>query len=154
MNDLHADPQHFRVRGKETVQDMAADVQQNTDHDGGRKAHGQTASDALPHAVHLTGAVVLSGKGGDGDTEGADGHPEEGVHLAVYGPGCHGIRSQTVDGGLNDDIGKAVHNGLQTGRKTDADDPAQHFPVDSDAAQLQPVHVFHAHQYQDHQDRA
>ena len=144
MNDLHTDPQHFRIGGKEAVQEVAADVQQDADHDGGCKAHGQTGADTLTNPLHLARAVVLPCEGGDSDTKGTDGHPEESVHFAVYGPGCHGVRSQAVDGSLNDDIGKAVHDGLQAGRKADLDNAVQHYTVNADFVQIESVHILYS----------
>ena len=154
MNDLHADPHDFRVRSKKTVNNVAAQAQQHTDQDGRGKAHEKTAPDPFPNPVALTGPVVLACKCGDGDTEGTNGHPEEGVYLAIDSPGSNGVGSKSVDGGLDDDIGKTVHNGLQPGRKTNADDPMQHLAVGADSVQIQSVHVLDPDQHEDHQGGA
>ena len=154
VDDLYANLQHIGIRGEETVNDMPSEAQQDTDHYGGRKAHAQTAPDTFVDTIHLPGAVILAREGCDGDAEGTDGHPEEGVHLPVYGPGSDGICPETVDGSLDDDIGETVHDGLQAGRKSDPDNAVQHSAVDTDPVQVKPVHVLYTHQYQNHKHGA
>lgn len=91
----------------------------------GRQVHQQADLNALFHTVEFSGAKVLADKGDDGDAEGAGDHPVNGVNFCKGRMGRYRFRSQTVQGGLDNDVGDAVHNRLYPGRQANGDDGDQ-----------------------------
>ncbi len=74
--------------------------------------------------------------------------------LGVRTVGRHGDLAEGIDVGLDNDICKTDHGVLHTGRKTVADDLAEHFAVDMQLFQLDLIDRTLLHQMDHAQDHA
>src|SRR5699024_10344062 len=102
---------------------------------------------ASPHSPDLAGAVILSHKGGDGNPECVDDHPERSVDLAKRSPGSHIICSQAVDKHLDHDIGHTVHGGFKSRRNTDTHHRAKRIHIKTYFLQPEATHFLFGHQH-------
>lgn len=97
--------------------------------------------DCFFQTVILSGAKVLADKSHDCDADGVGNGPINRVNLSESGPGCNGIGTQGIDGGLNKDIGNTVHGRLHAGGQADAQHAAELKTAEAAAIQLQTVDV-------------
>ena len=114
---LHADFHDSCVSRKQIVELSAKRVEESRK--TSRKEDGceQTRADAPGHPFLFAGTVILPHKGGDGDAQSLQDHPENAVQLAVGSPGRNSVCVKAVDGGLDHEIGNRIHDRLDTGRQ-------------------------------------
>ena len=120
----HADFDDLGIRDEEALQGLCKNVDPRDDKAQDDKHHDGAVPDALHDPVPLAGPDILADEGRDGDAEGPDDHPEDGVDLAVGGIGGDGIGPEGVDGGHQDHIGQGVHDLGESQRKSHPEDPA------------------------------
>ena len=121
---LLAEGQNFRHGGKvigiqkQGSQRAAAAVQ----HGEHQNAVGNAQNGGVPHAgahpLRLSGAYVLSGKGGDSGAHGIKGTHDEVADLAAGGHGRHIGRAEGIDGGLEHDAADGGDGVLQAHGQT------------------------------------
>ena len=87
----------------------------------------------------------------DGDPQRTDNHPVYAVNLTVCRPGGNGIRSQSVNTALDDDIGQGIHYRLQAGRQPDFNYSFDHEKIQTDLADNQLIGIRRPHQGKHHE---
>ncbi len=149
-----ADPDDVGVIRKDPEQGCAQRQEENHQHNRDQSVHPQADPDALFYPVIFAGTEVLAHKGGDGNPDCSADHPEHRVQLSIYRPCRNRIRSEIVQRGLDEDIGKAVHDGLKSGGHTDTQQRSQYICVEPELSQGQPEDAAGYHQLSRHQHRA
>lgn len=89
--------------------------------------------------VVFSGSQVLADKGGQSHGEAGDRKKAEAFYLGVCAASGYRQVSKTVDIGLDDYIGQRDDRILKTGRKSVADDLAEHKRIQMDFADMYPV---------------
>ena len=116
--------------------------------------HPHAGTDDGINAVDLPRAVVLPGKGHDGDADGIGDWPVKPIELPVDRPGRRCIRAEQVDGLLDDDVRDAVHDGGKPRRQADGRHAAQKRAVSAQLRHMQAAVARNAQQHPDHETRA
>ena len=119
MHHLHAHRHHVVILRKHAEKRLGPKVEADTDQQRQPGGHGHTHPHAAAHAVVLAGAKVLPHKGGDGNAQRVNGHPEYEINFAVDAPGGDGVGAEAVHAALDDHVTEVVHGAL--GRRRDAD---------------------------------
>ena len=98
----------------------------------------------LFYPVRLSGADILTDKGGGGG--GHAGHREvnEGINLVVAAPAGHAVGAEEIDVGLHKYVGDRGDDGGDRGRKSDPEDPADDVPVQAQISPAEAVDVLRA----------
>ena len=91
--------------------------------------HALAASDPF-------GSIVLPGEGGAGLAERVEHVVGDDFDVERGAGGGHDNGAETVDGGLDDDVGHGEHRALHAGGQSDAQDLTQGEPVDAELAQI------------------
>ena len=103
----------------------------------GCKAHTKAGPYTFADAVVFLRTEILTDEGGNGNTKGTGDHPCQAVSLGKSGPRSGGYFAKGIDAGLHQQIGKIEGNKLQSGRKTNEQDPLQQHGVDLDMRKIQ-----------------
>lgn len=115
----------LRVTVEERQQEVPASEYQGHCSGGCDEIFQQRQCQSALAAVNLSGAEVLSDKGGACLAECVERIVDQNFQI-VSGTGCGDDNgSQTVDGSLNDHIGQVEYGTLDSGRKADLEDPYQ-----------------------------
>ena len=150
----HANADYLGIGGKQLEHKTAQEHQQHADGNRAEEIHPQTDLDALLHAAKFPCAVVLTYKCGDRNTKGAADHPVQRVDLAEGRPRSDRLCTKGIQRTLNDDVGDAVHGGLQTGRQSDFKNQPHRLGVNADLVQMQLEHIGGAAEGNGNQHRA
>ena len=97
----------------------------------GTKALKEGDTKDFPAAGEKPGAVVLASEGGTGLSKGIDDVVGNDFQIEGCCRGGHHFCAQTVDGRLDDNVGKAENGALDAGRHAYGKDFLQHRPVES-----------------------
>ena len=134
----HTDLQNVRVRGEKGEDRPRQQYHHHRDKDSKSGGHGKRYPHTLFETVIFSCAVVLTGKGSESLGHGGEGHPEQDIHFAVGRPGSYSVGSEGVDGGLDHNIGKAVHDRLEGSGNTDGHDGLEGLEVEPQLTGNQP----------------
>ena len=153
MQNLFSDHYHLCICGKQLITDRCIIIEDHGQQYGCPGCNPHTGTDSLVYTIHFPRTIILPHKGSDRYAKGIDDHPEQAVNLAVGCPCRYRIRSQFVNAGLDQNIGRCIHHRLQSRRKSDPDDPAEHSSIKTDLSQFQTMHILRPHQHPQYQYR-
>ena len=119
MQDIHSAVDHGPICGKQMEDIFPEKVKEQREDNGSDQGHEQADLDSFLYPFWFICSIVLSHKGGDGNTKSTHNHPEDTVNLGISGIGSDRNGSQSIDAGLDNDIGSIIHDRLQSRRETD-----------------------------------
>lgn len=122
--NINAYLDYLCISGKELEYISAKEEQNSTNQNRSTYIHCQTDTNALFHSSKFSCTIVLTHKGGDCDTERTADHPVNCIDLTECCPCRNRFGTKGIQRTLNDYVGKAIHNRLQTSRQTDFYDHA------------------------------
>ena len=155
LHHMHAHLDHVGVLAEQAEQRPGSQVEHHADAYRNARRHLQADAGAPVHPVVLFGAEVLPRKGGDGNAQRVDGHPEDEVNLAVDAPGCDGVGAEAVHAALDHHVAHVVQRALGRRRDADGADGHENGPFHPQFARRQmPGHALEPGQAAQRQHRA
>jgi len=154
VKNLHADRDYLRIRCEQQINIAARQIQDRAQPHRDNTGNSQADVHAAFHTVQPPRAVILSDKGRDGDPKRINDHPVSAVDLSICSPRRHRVCSQCIDAALDHEVGKGIHNRLESSRKPNPYDPHQNHRCDPRFPDLKPVRAIRTHQRSQYQTRA
>ena len=145
---------HIRLAIEKPDQLRCKDVGNDTNGLRHQDAAGDSKVHTLLYPVVLSGAQILSDKGGQGHGETGDGQKREALDLGIGAAARHGGSAEAVDIGLDHQIGNADDGVLNTGGKTESHDGFQAAGIKPDGPDMHFVCFFGSQQLTETKQRA
>ena len=152
LHNIYAVSYHILIVGKD-ADNLGREYQKkDSRHHRVEDSHPYRYKHALFYPVVLPGSYILSSKRGGSHTETEHRENIEPVNLNVGCKSRHGNRAETIDAGLDDDIGKRDDDILDSGGEANLDDLGKQMVIKSDIPDLHMVYILAPRQKQHDKD--